>query len=147
MRTELICSPLVDRSKLLIVHVRRSLDAATASGVRDKHIPSYCDGTEAGVRAMLGRYAEMAQWHVDHLDVPSITIDYEQLVGQPQQTIAGLGAFLGIDNPRRLRRAVKVVGAKRSLLLTTQLYRYCVRAPQRLFYTCTGQGWPPKPKP
>lgn len=121
---------IIDRASLSLVHVRRQLEAATRSGLKDPNIPTYCDGTEVGIRTMLDRYAERAAWHVDCLSLPTFSLTYEQLIADPDQTVYALAGFLGITDKRAIRRAINVVGKKKGLFLY-QLHRYLVRAPRK----------------
>lgn len=132
----------LDRDVLKIVHIRRNLDASTRSALAYESVRRFCDGTEAGVRHMLERCQELAMWHVDTLGIPTLTLDYEELVKSPQATIERLAEFVGVSDPRRIRRAVNLIGKGKGMF-TLQLERYFIRGPRRLFRLLTGQGWHP----
>jgi hypothetical protein len=102
-------------------------------------IRNFCDGSEAGVRTMLDLYARLAQWHVDTLGLPALSVDYERLVREPESTVRQIAQFLNINDERRIRRAVKVIGKGKGKF-ALQLERYFVRAPRRLFYLLTGRN-------
>ena len=122
---------VLNADALRIVHVRRNLDAAVRSGMAFDSIRAFCDGTEPGVRAMLDRYAVLAQWHVDSLRLPVHTLDYEYLVKDPS-AVDGLAEFLGVADPRQIRRAVSLVGKGKGVF-ALQMERLFIRAPRRLF--------------
>jgi hypothetical protein len=130
---------VLDRNQICIVHVRRELEGAVRSGMAFGPIRAYCDGTEAGVRSMLSRYAELAQWHVDTLNIPTFTIAYEQLIKEPNTVIAKLGEFLGIRDAARIKRAASLIGKGKGMF-ALQLERYLIRAPRRLVYLLTGRN-------
>jgi hypothetical protein len=127
---------VLDKHKLRIVHVRRNMDGAVRSGMAFSPIRGYCDGTEAGVRTMLNRYAELAQWHVDTLQLPTFTLDYEQLIKEPMAVVAELAAFLDVTDPELIKRATSLIGKGKGVFFL-QLERYLIRAPRRLFYLLT----------
>jgi hypothetical protein len=124
---------------LRIVYVRRKLEGAVRSSMSFESIRNFCDGTEAGVRGMLDRYAQLAQWHVETLGLPALTVDYEQLTKDPDAVVAQLAEFLGVRDARRIQRAKKLIGKGKGRF-ALQLERYFVRAPKRLFYFLTGRN-------
>lgn len=129
----------MDRNNLRIVHVRRKLEPAVKSGMSFPAIRNFCDGTEQGVRTMLARYAELAQWHVDTLGIPTLTIDYEQLIKEPEKTVQQIADFLGVTDARQIRKATQIIGKGKGML-ALQLERYFIRAPRRVFYLLTGRN-------
>jgi len=129
----------MDRNHLRIVHVRRKLEPAVRSSMSFASVRDFCDGTETGVRKMLARYAELAQWHVDTLNVPTIAFDYEQLLKQPETVVRQLADFLGVTNPTQIRRATRIIGKGKGMV-ALQLERYLIRAPRRLYYLLTGRN-------
>jgi hypothetical protein len=130
---------VLDKDRLQIVHVRRNLDGALRSSMAFASIRNFCDGTEAGVRAMLDLYAKQAQWHVDTLGVPTLSIDYEKLTGEPDAVVAQLAEFLHIHDARRIRRAKQLIGKGKGRF-ALQLERFFIRAPRRLWYLLTGRN-------
>src|SRR5207248_7422834 len=84
----------LDRSRLKIIHVRRGIDAAVRSAMLCPPVKSFCDGTEAGAARMLQKYADMAEWHVEQLKIPTISFDYERLLKQPQIVVGEMAAFV-----------------------------------------------------
>jgi hypothetical protein len=130
---------VLPKSNLCIVHVRRNLDGSVRSGMAFEPIRAFCDGTEAGVRKMLQRYAELAQWHVDTLKLPTFTVDYEHLVKEPNAVIDQLAQFLGLADLDRIKRATKLIGKGKGTF-ALQLERYFIRAPRRVFYLLTGRN-------
>ena len=102
-------------------------------------IRNYCDGTEESVRKMLARYAELAERHVPQLGIPTITIDYDELLKRPELVVKRMAGFLGITNPSQIRRAMRIIG-KGKAMFALQLERYLVRAPRRLFYLLAGRN-------
>lgn len=129
----------MDRGSLRIVHVRRKLEPAVRSAMSFESVRNFCDGTEEGVRTMLARYSELAQWHVDQLKLPTFAFDYEQLVREPNPVVGQIAEFLGVTNIRQIRRATRIVG-KGNGMVALQLERYLIRAPRRLFYLLTGRN-------
>ena len=129
---------LIDHDKLRIIHVKRSIDAATASGMKDPNIPNYCDGTQQGVRKMLGQYAELAEWHVNTLKVPTFSLQYEELLGNTVEVISKLADFLDVTDPSRIKEATKSVGKKRALR-KYYLHRLFVRVPKKIIRIITGK--------
>jgi hypothetical protein len=129
----------MERTNLRIVHVRRKLDPAVRSAMSFVSIRNFCDGTESGVRRMLARYAELAQWHVDTLDLPIFAFDYEQLLREPQMLVRQLADFLGVTNAAKIRRATRIIGKGKGTF-ALQMERYFIRAPRRLFYLLTGRN-------
>jgi hypothetical protein len=129
----------MDPAKLRIIHVRRGLDAAVRSSMDYDSIRAFCDGTELGVRNMLARYAELAQWHVDTLKMPTFAFDYEQLIRQPEQVVQGMAAFLDVTSRRQIGSAQRIIGKGKGMF-RLQLERYLIRAPRRLFYLMTGRN-------
>jgi hypothetical protein len=129
----------LDRGEVRIVHVRRKLDGAVRSSMAFESIRNFCDGTEAGVRTMLDRYAELAQWHVESLGLPTLAIDYEQLIREPDAVVGQMAEFLNVKDERSIRRAKKLIGKGKGKF-ALQLERYLVRAPRRLFYLLTGRN-------
>jgi hypothetical protein len=95
---------IIDRQSLCIVHVMRSLAGAVKSSMRHPHVRDYCDGTEQGVRAMLDKYAELARWHVERLNTPTLEISYEHLIQAPQCLVSELARFLGVRDRRCIRQ-------------------------------------------
>jgi hypothetical protein len=135
----------MDRDHLKIVHVRRRLEPAVRSSMSFISIRNFCDGTEEGVRKMLARYAELAQWHVDTLNLPALSIDYEELIKTPEPVIRRMAEFLGVAEERKIRRAVKIVGKGKGLF-ALQLERYLIRGPRRIFFHLTGRNPDGTPK-
>jgi hypothetical protein len=127
---------LIDKNRLSIVHVKRNLSDATKSGMKDHIIPSYCDGTENGVRRMLARYVELAQWHVNTLKVPTFTLEFEKLLDDPMNVIIKLADFVGIENQNKIKAAYKLVG-KRRAFYRYLLHRYFVHMPEMLIRRLT----------
>jgi hypothetical protein len=121
----------LDRNSLCIVHVVRDLDATVRSAMNFRVIQEYCDGTQPGVRAMIQRYSELARWHVAHLGLPTFELQYETLISQPEQAVNQLARFLGVDQPKRIRRAVKQIGRERGQR-TFLLRRYLILGLRRL---------------
>jgi hypothetical protein len=130
----------MDRNRLRIVLVRRGLEGAVRSSMSFVSILNFCDGTEEGVRKMLSRYAELAQWHVDTLKVPAFTVDYEALLKEPDSIVRQLADFLGVTDTARIRRATRIIGKGKGMF-ALQLERYLVRGPRRLFYLLTGRNF------
>jgi len=129
----------MDRNNLRIVHVRRKLEPAVRSAMSFDSIRNFCDGTETGVRNMLARYAELAQWHVDTLNLPTLAFDYEQLLREPELVVRQLADFLSVTNVKQIRRAIRIIGKGKGML-ALQLERYLIRAPRRLFYLLVGRN-------
>jgi hypothetical protein len=129
----------IRRDGLRIIHVRRDLDGAVRSAMAFASVRKFCDGTEQGVRRMLARYAELAQWQVDTLGVPTLAFDYERLLGEPAAVVEQIAGFLDVTKPARIRGAAQVVGKGKGMV-ALQLERYLVRAPRRLFYLLTGRN-------
>jgi hypothetical protein len=129
---------LIDADKLAIIHVQRELDAATASGVKDPNIPKYCDGTEQGIRSMLAKYSDLAEWHVRQLNVPTLSVRYEELINDPTRIITELAQFTGTDSKDRINAAAKLVGKEKAV---RQYYwhRWLVRAPKKLVRILAGK--------
>ncbi|HEX3599576.1 MAG TPA: sulfotransferase [Lacipirellulaceae bacterium] len=134
-----IDSGRMDRNNLRIVHVRRKLEPAVRSSMTFSSIRNFCDGTEASVRKMLDRYAELAQWHVDELQLPTFAFDYERLVKEPELVVQQLADFLSVTSPTKLRRAIRIIGKGKGMF-ALQLERYLIRAPRRVFYFLTGRN-------
>jgi len=122
---------VLDRGSLRIVHVLRDLESTVRSGLDFKAIREYCDGSEAGIRAMTGRYIELADWHVQQLGVPALELKYESLISQPEETVGQLARFIGVTHPRRIRKATKVIGKNRGMQ-TANLRRFLIRVMRRL---------------
>jgi hypothetical protein len=129
----------MERNNLRIVHVRRKLEPAVRSSMGFVSIRNFCDGTETGVRTMLARYAELAQWHVDMLNLPTFAFDYEQLLREPETVVRQLADFLGVTSPAKIRRATRIIGTGKGMV-ALQIERYLIRAPRRLFYLLTGRN-------
>jgi hypothetical protein len=134
-----IDSGRMDRSALRIVHVRRKLEGAVKSSMAFESIRNYCDGTEEAVRKMLARYAELAEWHVEQLGIPTITIEYDELLKQPELVVKRIADFLGVTDPGQIRRATRIIGKGRGMF-ALQLERYLIRAPRRLYYLLAGRN-------
>jgi hypothetical protein len=126
----------MERNNLRIVHVRRELEPAVRSSMSFVSIRNFCDGTETGVRKMLARYAELAQWHVDTLNLPTFAFDYERLLREPEPVVRQLAEFLGVTNAAQIRRATRIIGKGKGMF-ALQIERYLIRAPRRLFYLLT----------
>jgi hypothetical protein len=124
-------SGVLDRNSFRIVHVLRSIEPTVRSGLDFKAIREYCDGTEAGIRAMTERYIELADWHVKNLDVPSLEMSYEALIAQPDEIVGQLARFIGVDDTRRIHKATRVIGKDRGMQ-TAKLRRYLIRIVRRL---------------
>ena len=129
----------IDRHNLRIVHVRRKLEPAVRSAMSFQSVRNFCDGTEEGVRKMLARYDELAQWHVDELKLPTFAFDYEQLIREPETVVRQIADFLGVTNPAQIRRATQIIGKGKGMI-ALQLERYLIRAPRRIFYLLTGRN-------
>lgn len=136
----------LDRNRLRIIHVRRKLDGAVRSSMAFESIRKFCDGTETGVRAMLDLYARQAQWHVETLGVPTLTVEYEQLTREPDSVVGQLAEFLNVRDERRIRGAKKLIGKGKGKF-ALQLERYLIRAPRRLFYLLIGRNRDGSKKP
>lgn len=107
---------LIGQRNLLIVRVRRSIETTTRSAVKHYDVKTYCDGTLSGARAMFVRYEELADWHIKHLSVPTLDVDFEQLSADPEVTIDRVAGFLGIADPERVDRCVGLVGRNKALV-------------------------------
>jgi hypothetical protein len=132
-------SGFVDRNRLKIVHVRRALEPTVRSSMSFSSIREFCDGTEPGVRKMLARYAELAQWHVDELKLPTYSFDYEQLIKQPEIVVHQMAEFLEVSNAAKIRKATSLIGKGKGMF-ALQLERYFIRAPRRILYLLTGRN-------
>jgi hypothetical protein len=128
----------MDRDHLRIVHIRRRLEPAVRSSMSFGSIRNFCDGTEEGVRRMLARYAELAQWHVDALNLPTFSFDYERLIAEPEPTVRDIACFIGVTDSSQIRRATRVIGKGKGMV-ALQMERYFIRAPRRVFYLLTGR--------
>ena len=115
----------IDRHNLRIVHVRRKLEPAVRSAMSFQSVRNFCDGTEEGVRKMLARYDELAQWHVDELKLPTFAFDYEQLIREPETVVRQIAEFLGVTNPAQIRRATRIIGKGKGMI-ALQLERYLI---------------------
>jgi hypothetical protein len=129
----------IERNGLRIVHVRRNLEGSLRSSMTFSSIRNFCDGTEKGVRGMLARYAELAQWHVDSLGLPAFSFDYERLLKEPASVVQEISDFLQVANAARIRRATRIIGKGKGTV-ALQLERYLIRAPRRLFHWFTGRS-------
>jgi hypothetical protein len=132
-------SGLVDRDKIKIVHVRRGVKAAVKSAMLCPPVRNMCDGTESGAERMLQKYADLAQWHVDTLKLPTLTFDYEQLIRQPQSTVQQIAQHLGVSDPGKIRKATALIGKGKGRFGLT-IERLFVRGPIRVFKFLTGHG-------
>jgi hypothetical protein len=130
---------IFDRKRLKIIHVRRGIEAAVRSAMLCPPVRNFCDGTETGAARMLNKYAEMAQWHVDTLDIPAISFDYERLIKQPLEVVAEMAQFIGVNDPKVIRKATRIIG-KGNGRLNLQLERLFIRGPIRAFRFLTGRG-------
>ena len=129
---------LINQEKLSIIHVKRSLDSATASGFKDPLIPRYCDNTEPGVKKMLAKYIDLAEWHVENLNVPTFTLQYEELINSPETIITDLANFIGVRSPRKIKAATRLVG-KNQAIRYYYLHRLFIRAPAKLWRIVSGK--------
>jgi hypothetical protein len=130
---------MLDRQTLKIVHVKRGTAAAVKSAMLCPPVRNFCDGTEAGAERMLSRYAELAQWHVDTLGIPTLTFDYERLVKEPQAVVEEMARFVGITSPSRIQKGVRMIGKGKGRF-TLALERYFIRGPRRVYRFLTGKG-------
>jgi hypothetical protein len=131
-------SGILDRNRIKIVHVRRQIAGAVKSAMQCPPVRSFCDGTDGGARRMLEGYAELAQWHVATLKLPVFTLDYEQLLKEPQASVQELAAFIGVSRDRQIRRATRIIG-KGHGRFSLQMERLFIRGPKRLFRFMLGQ--------
>lgn len=130
---------ILDRKCLKIIYVRRELGSALRSAMACEPVRNYCDGDEQRVRNMLQSYDDMAGWHVAHLEVPSLEVQFNHLITQPTETVQQLADFIGVKDPKRVRRATKLIGRGKGMF-ALQVERYFIRAPRRFFRFLTGRG-------
>lgn len=130
---------VLDPKTLKIVHVKRRTAAAVKSAMLCPPVRNFTDGTEAGAERMLSRYAELAQWHVDTLNLPTFSFDYERLVEDPTPVIQEIAQFVGVTSPSTIRKAVRVIG-KGNGRFALLLERLVIRGPRRVYRFLTGQG-------
>lgn len=129
----------IDPQNLCIVLVRRNVEPAVRSAMSFESVRNFCDGTEDGVRRMLSRYADLAQWHVDELNIPTFAFDYEQLLREPELVVKQIAEFLRVNDASQIKRATRIIGKGKGMM-ALQLERYFVRAPRRVFYFLTGRN-------
>lgn len=129
----------IDRENLRLVHVRRRLEPAVRSAMSFESVRNFCDGSEEGVRKMLDRYAELAQWHVDQLQLPTYAFDYERLIREPEPVVREIAEFLNVTDTSSIRRATQIIGKGKGMA-ALQFERYFIRAPRRIFYLLTGRN-------
>jgi hypothetical protein len=129
----------IDRNNIKIIHVRRGIKGAVKSAMLCPPVRNFTDGTEAGCEQMLQKYAALAQWHVDTLDIPTLSFDYERLIQQPQATVAEIAQFLGVSDPKKIAKATGLIGKgkRRFGLLLERLF---IRGPIRVAKFLTGRG-------
>ncbi len=130
---------VLDRRQLKIVHVRRGLAAAVKSAMLCPPVRSFCDGTEGGAERMLARYAELAEWHVQTLGLPTLSFDYERLIQEPQSVVEQMAEFVGESSRSRVRQGVRMIGKDKGRW-SLAWQRFFIRGPRRVFRFLIGQG-------
>jgi hypothetical protein len=130
---------VIPRESIKIIHVKRAIAPAVKSAMLCPPVRNFCDGTEAGCEKMLSRYAELAQWHVDTLGLPTISFDYERLIKEPQAVVEEMAHFVGITSPSKIKKGVGMIGKGKGRW-ALQLERYLIRGPRRVFRFLTGRG-------
>jgi hypothetical protein len=97
-------------SRLSIVHVTRDRDACARSLYAMPELARQLrPGTLASARKTIERYAGFAAWHAAHLDLPVLTLAFEELLAVPQEHVARLAAFVGNRNDSRIAAAIRLV--------------------------------------
>jgi len=109
----------IRREGLRIVQVKRDTEAVVRSAWRYPGVNHYFGGRIEEIREGVRRYESLAQWHVDHLGVPTFVLCYEELLAAPGRTVMQLGGFIGVDDRRLIRRAASGVGKRKAHLRRT----------------------------
>ena len=106
---------LLTAANCRLVHVVRDLDANTASAIRHTTVAGYCDHDPDRIRAMIATYASHAQWHIDRNLCPAFTLNYDDMIRDPREVTRRLAAFVGVEDPAKIRRAYALVGKDKAL--------------------------------
>lgn len=65
--------------------------------------------TAESALATIGRYAELADWHVNNLGVPCHILDFDALLAKPGQCVSDLFDFFHLENRRQIDQAIASV--------------------------------------
>ena len=104
----------IDPERAKIVHVRRDPEAVARSALRYPGVNHYFGSSPEAIRRGVEEYARLAQWHVDHLGIETLTVQYEDLLDHPREATAKMAHFIGVHNRRLIRRAAAEVGKKKA---------------------------------
>lgn len=66
--------------------------------------------TLASAKKTIGRYAEFAAWHAQHLGLPVFALSFEELLAHPSKHVGNLAAFVGCGNDSEIESTVRLVG-------------------------------------
>ena len=66
--------------------------------------------TLASAKKTIGRYAEFAAWHAQHLGLPVFALSFEELLAHPSEHVGNLAAFVGCGKDQVIESAVSLVG-------------------------------------
>lgn len=98
-------------SRLGIIHLIRDRDACARSLYAMPELARQLRaGTLASAKKTIERYAGFAAWHAAHLDLPVLTLAFEELLAAPQEHVTRLAAFVGNRNESRIAAATRLVG-------------------------------------
>jgi hypothetical protein len=104
----------IDPRRAKIIHVKRDPEAVARSALRYPGVNHYFGNSPEAIRRGVEEYARLAQWHVDHLGIDTLTVQYEELVDRPREVTARMAHFVGVDSRRLIRRAAADVGKKKA---------------------------------
>ena len=103
-------SGAVRPSRMGIVHVMRDRDACAKSLYAMPELARQLRPvTLASAKRTIERYAGFAAWHAAHLDLPVLTLAFEELIAAPQEHVARLAAFVGNRSDSRIASAARLV--------------------------------------
>ena len=120
----------IETERLQIVHVKRNTHSVAKSAYKYPNTNWYFNGSFEAIAEGVKKYQEFAQWHVDNLNLPTLVVQYEELLQKPEHIVAALARFIGVSDEKRIRRAASYVGKKKALLLlpSSRILRklYCI---------------------
>ncbi|MBE7423967.1 MAG: sulfotransferase [Zoogloeaceae bacterium] len=97
-------------SRVSVVHVIRDRDTCAKSLYAMPELARQLrPGTLSSAKKTIERYAGLAAWHATHLDLPVLTLAFEELLAAPHEHVVRLAAFVGNRDNARVAAAARLV--------------------------------------
>ena len=105
-------SGALSADSIRIVQVTRDLESIVLSSLEHPSVQKFCGRDVDAARRMVQEYVDLSNWQVRMLGVPTLQVQYEELIQEPRAEVTRLASWLGLNDPVRIRHAIRCVGKR-----------------------------------